>query len=389
MRVADRLDDAAAVDAVRTEYEVLRALDDPHIPRVQGFYQGQAALAVSWVGGVSLAELLEAARDHVIELDLATALDLAAEVAATLRVAHGTVARGQAIVHGHLDPTRVMLDRQGELSVVGFGVVRAVDRTGYTPPEQAAGQPPTPASDQWTVGALVVEMLLGRRLYEELDDPTTATLDGAVEPWVASVEAMTPSLGRTLRKMLAPQPEERLASDGEVVQALLAAERESGGVSGRGSVVAAVLQRRALVAAARELEPVPMPMPDTRIMISLVRPSQEITEDTSSSEDEALPPSAEADEPSDDPFPDSPTSPDGYGRLADALFSDEVTDPDRSTGAEEAELHDGSPTVSEPAPADAPTGRTPSGLQSTERVGLALAVVLGALAIFFVLSWVL
>ena len=389
MRVADRLDDAAAVEAVRAEYDVLRALDDPRVPRVHGFYPGQAAIALSWCGGVTLAEVLAAARDHAIELDASTALDLSAEIAAALRAAHGTVVRGAPVVHGHLDPTRVQLDGEGHLSVVGL--VRLDDRPGYTPPEQAAGRAPTPASDQWTLGALIVEMLLGRRVYDGLDDPTAAVLDGAVEPWVAPIDARIPSLARTLRKMLSPTPEERLASDGEVVQALLASARETGGVSGRTSVVAAVLQRRALLAH----RPDPVPMPDARLTLNVLRLAQDsfANAETAPPDDE-VPRAEEPDDP-EDPFPDSPTSPDGYGLLSDVMFSDEVTDPHQtgtnpSGPVEEGELDDQSvtglgPRVTGPVPppAPAPTGAP---LLASERLGLVLAVVLAALALVFVVS---
>ena len=391
MRVADRLDDASAVEAIRTEYDVLRALDDPRVPKVHGFYPGQAALALSWCGGVTLAEVLAAARDHAIELDAPTALDLGAEIAAALRVAHGTVVRGAPVVHGHLDPTRVQLDGEGRLSVVGFGLVRPDDRPGYTPPEQAAGHTATPASDQWTLGALLVEMLLGRRLYDGLPDANPAVLDGAVEPWVAPVEAMIPSLARTLRKMLSPAPEERLASDGEVVQALLSSARETGGVSGRSSVVAAVLQRRALLAHSFE----PVAMPDARLTLNVLRPVLDRSEtgDTESSEeqDEGLPEAETPDDP-EDPFPDSPTSPDGYGRLSDLMFSDEITDPGGAEPIEDAELHGVMVTgqieapTTDPGLEKAPPPKPGAGLLATERLGLVLAVVLAALAVVFVVT---
>ena len=216
-------------------------------------------------------------------------------------------------------------------------------------------------------------------------------LDGAVEPWVAPIDARIPSLARTLRKMLSPTPEERLASDGEVVQALLASARETGGVSGRTSVVAAVLQRRALLAH----RPDPVPMPDARLTLNVLRLAQDsfANAETAPPDDE-VPRAEEPDDP-EDPFPDSPTSPDGYGLLSDVMFSDEVTDPHQtgtnpSGPVEEGELDDQSvtglgPRVTGPVPppAPAPTGAP---LLASERLGLVLAVVLAALALVFVVS---
>lgn len=375
IRVADTLDSAAAVSSVRQEYEVLRALDDPRIPKVHGFYPGQAALAISWCGGITLADLLGAARSSWIELDTATALDLATEIASALRAAHNVVLHGRPVVHGHLDPTRVRLDEDGEISVVGFGLERTGQWLGCGAPELAVGQPAGPAADQWALGAILVEMLLLRRLYEDLDDPSAAVMEGRAGPWIAAVEAGHPSLGRLLRKMLAPSPEDRLPWDGEIVQALLAESREAGGVSRRRAIVASVMRRRELVASSPE----PAPMKQEMLRIS-VKPARD--EDRDAPPVVAIPIHGG----DDDPFSDSPTSPDGYTNLADRLFSDHPTE--ASTTTDSGELRDADPD-SQPVratPHAAPAPAALSGLLPSERAGIALAFVMACVAVAFLIS---
>ncbi len=423
IRVADHLDDAVAVESVRREYEVLRALDDARIPKVHGFYPGQAALAVDWRGGVSLAEILSAARSGWLELDTATALDIAGEVASTLRAAHEVVLQGRPVVHGHLDPSRVRLDEEGEVCLVGFGVERANQWLGCSSPEQSMGEPATPAADQWALGAILVEMLLLRRLYEDLDDPASAALDGATAPWVNAIEAIHPSLGRVLRKMLAAAPEDRYPWDGEIVQALLAESREQGGVSARRAVAAAVAHRKRVAqsrpepatpsfaapsfgpptpppvgpppsanapmggapAAPFHVPPSPPTSPGLRIHIRGTKPADEDdpTSDPGLGVGVGVGVAIDPDD-GDDPFPDSPTSPDNFARLSDALFPEDPTDPE--AGTDGVELRD---TESEPElpPPGKPARPAPRGseLQPAERAGLGLALVLAMVAVTFLL----
>ncbi len=416
IRVADHLDVSAAVESVRREYEVLRALDDPRLPKVHGFYPGQAALAVSWRGGVSLGEVLTAARAGWIELDPATALDIGVEIAGALRAAHNVVLQGRPVVHGHLDPSRVRLDEDGEVSVVGFGVERNNQWLGCSAPEQSMGEPATPAADQWALGAILVEMLLLRRLYEDLDDPASAALDGAVGPWVSAIETLHPSLGRVLRKMLAANPEDRYPWDGEIVQALLAESREHGGVSGRRAIAATVLHRRRAMAAPSP-DPVPMsmetprepepavpsgphfgapqgplpPQPATSSGLRIaIRPSRADEDEPEPVVGVSIGKGLFPDDDSDDPFPDSPTSPDNYARLSDALFSEDPTD--SGLHAEGVDLREGDsePDLRAPprltSPIAAPKPKPAPQLQLAERAGLGLALVLACVAVLFLLT---
>ena len=68
------VEDAGQARRLRREYEALRAIEDPRVPSVVGFFAGQGALATTRHVGVPLDWALRAAADGLITLDRATAL---------------------------------------------------------------------------------------------------------------------------------------------------------------------------------------------------------------------------------------------------------------------------------------------------------------------------
>lgn len=241
-RVSPELDGEAraqGVAALEAEYETLRLLDDPRIPTVFGHFAGQAALARTLAEGPSLAEILDAHREGRIRLDAPTVLDLVDEVAQALRHAHGrTDAQGRPIVHGHLNPRCVRLQLDGSVLVLGFGRALPPTRPGVLAPERLLGGPATPASDQWALAALMIELLTGQALYEA--DGRVADLgqrlEGRVDELIAPLSRRHPALGRLLTRMLAPRPELRFSDEGELVRALQQVRRSLPGPSHRRSL---------------------------------------------------------------------------------------------------------------------------------------------------------
>jgi serine/threonine protein kinase len=94
-----------------------------------------------------------------VPLDLA--LDLAEQTAATLTATHRV-----GVIHRDIKPSNLMFDDRGRLKVVDFGIARLTESTSaqltatstvvgsaaYMAPEQASGEPATPATDLYALG---------------------------------------------------------------------------------------------------------------------------------------------------------------------------------------------------------------------------------------------
>ena len=141
-----------------------------------GVQDGVYFARLDWVDGVTLAQLL--AGGPVPE---APALFIAAELALGLHALHETRdldGRPLGLVHRDLSPGNVLLSRLGEVKLADFGIAKATLRKesthagllkgtfAYMSPEQTRGQPLTPASDTFSLGTLLAEVLTGRRLFE-------------------------------------------------------------------------------------------------------------------------------------------------------------------------------------------------------------------------------
>ena len=242
LRIAKNPADAATAVAIAEEYEILRAMDNPRLPKAYGHYTTDSAVGMSYYAGASLADALQARHDGLASLDVSTAIDIIIEVAHALRHAHSIVGRtGGRIVHGHLGPQRIRLTPKGEIVVVGFGSQPKGRHPAYTSPEVARGATPTIASDQWAIGAMLIELILNERLYNESPNPEEASKHGDVTAWTRRASEAYPELEDVLLKLLAPNSKDRFTHEHNLLKALLAAGRKIGGTVNRRLLVAQVL----------------------------------------------------------------------------------------------------------------------------------------------------
>lgn len=242
IRVAKDPLDTLVSGAIRKEYEILRVMDNPRIPKAYGHYADEAAIAMSYYAGVSLTDVLQARKDGLVNIATGTAIDLIVEVAHALRHANSIVGSdGVRIAHGHLGPQRVRVTPDGNIVVVGFGAAPKGIHPAYTPPEIARGGEPKPVSDQWSLGAILVELILGERLYTGVGDVDVAARAGDVQHWVSAASQKHPQLELLLRTMLAKDPADRFDRGHELLKSLLAAERQIGGTVNRRSLTTSVL----------------------------------------------------------------------------------------------------------------------------------------------------
>src|SRR5947207_3680969 len=134
-----------------------------------GEWNGRPYIVMEYVRGRSLQDVL---RDDGAQAP-ASMLRWLDQTARALDYAHE-----RGVVHRDVKPSNLLLDRQGRVHVVDFGVATAVGldsltqtgtvigTAGYLSPEQAQGHPATPASDRYALGIVAYELLAGVRPFE-------------------------------------------------------------------------------------------------------------------------------------------------------------------------------------------------------------------------------
>lgn len=146
------------------------------------------------------------------------------QAAAALAYAHGARDRqGRAlhVVHRDVSPHNILLSRAGQVKLCDFGVARAVEgvpgKIAYAAPEVAEGAPATPASDQFSLGVVLWELLTGRRLFKGPSDAVTLQRAVACE---VPVPGAAPVLDEVVMRALSREPERRFPDCAALARAL-------------------------------------------------------------------------------------------------------------------------------------------------------------------------
>jgi serine/threonine-protein kinase len=168
---------APEADTARFEREAraVASLGHPNVTQLYDYGEsdGRPFMVLEYLPGGTLEERL---RDGKPLPDPETR-SIAAGIAAGLAHAH---ARG--VVHRDLKPANVLFDEEGRPKLADFGIARMAAGEGtlteagtllgtaaYISPEQAAGEPATPASDVYSFGVMLYRMLTGRLPFESTD----------------------------------------------------------------------------------------------------------------------------------------------------------------------------------------------------------------------------
>ncbi len=194
-----------------------------------GEHADDAFIVMEYFAGGTVADRLRAARDGGERVSHETALRWLGEAAAGLDVAHAA-----GIVHRDVKPANLLLDAQGRLAVADFGIARLADDTqmtqtgqvlgtaAYISPEQALGQPATPASDRYALAVVAYELLTGSRPFSG-GPPTAQALQHARDtpPRASQADPELPAaVDGVLSRGLAKDPDRRPATASELVAGL-------------------------------------------------------------------------------------------------------------------------------------------------------------------------
>jgi serine/threonine-protein kinase len=194
-------------------------------------------IVMEYVDGQDLKSLIR----HKGRLSVDETLDIAVQVCAGVGHAHKA-----NLIHCDIKPQNVLVTRDGRAKVTDFGIARALSEAGltesetvwgsplYFSPEQAAGDPPTPASDVYSVGIVIYEMLSGAPPFQAENATALALKHMREEPSPLTVRnpQVPAQLEWIVRKVLAKEPSARYRNAEQLAHVLEEYRKHSEQVTG-------------------------------------------------------------------------------------------------------------------------------------------------------------
>ena len=176
VKIVQDSDPAMAV-RLRQERQILAGLEHPHIARLLDggtTADGRPFLVMEYVAGVPIDRYVAERQPPLREI-----LELFRKICSAVSYAHRNL-----IVHRDLKPGNILVTAEGQPMLLDFGIAKLLDgsaqrtKTGadamtpeYASPEQVLGAPITTASDIYSLGVLLYELLSGARPYRNTASP--------------------------------------------------------------------------------------------------------------------------------------------------------------------------------------------------------------------------
>ncbi|GMQ82291.1 MAG: hypothetical protein BMS9Abin05_1737 [Rhodothermia bacterium] len=209
------------------EAKAASALDHSNICTVYDIGEtddGQMYIAMTYYEGKTLRDLIEEG-----PLSVEAALDYALQVANGLAKAHSG-----GIVHRDIKPANVMVTSDGQVKIVDFGLAKVAEQTqvtqegstlgtaAYMSPEQARGDVVDERTDQWSLGAVMYEMLTGKRAFggEYSQAIIYSVLNEEPQPVRKLNPDVSPDLEKLVLRTIKKNPDDRFADVAEVAKEL-------------------------------------------------------------------------------------------------------------------------------------------------------------------------
>ncbi|MGD0297666.1 MAG: protein kinase [Bryobacteraceae bacterium] len=227
---------AEIVHRFRNERQTLAALDHPNIVKLLdggSTEDGLPYLVMDYVGGLPIDEFCA-----LHQLSVPARLELFLGVCAAVQYAHQNL-----VIHRDLKPGNILITKDGVARLLDFGIAKLlnpeflqtplVTRTEWRPltleyasPEQLRGEPVAEASDVYSLGVVLYELLAGRRPFvasgrtrleiERMVCDQTPERPSAAVTETGGRRALEGDLDTIILKALRKEPQQRYASVGEL-----------------------------------------------------------------------------------------------------------------------------------------------------------------------------
>jgi serine/threonine protein kinase len=216
--------DSERLRRFQQEAQAVAALNHPNILSIHDFgeHDGSPYIVTEFLEGETLRARLNAGA-----LPVRKATEYAQQIARGLAAAHD-----KGIVHRDLKPENIFVTRDGRVKILDFGLAKLMPETvapdaatlasqtepgmvmgtvGYMSPEQVRGQTADHRSDLFSFGAILHEMVSGKRAFhgETSVEVMSAILKEDPPELTETGRNIPPSLERIVRHCLEKNPEER------------------------------------------------------------------------------------------------------------------------------------------------------------------------------------
>ncbi len=213
-------------ESLRQEVCLARRVTHRNVCRIHEFNRSNAVACVSmeFIQGESLFAKLQ----RVGALSVREAIIIARQICSGLREAHA-----QGIVHRDLKPANIMIDQNGNVKIMDFGIARFAQESNqmtrtmvgtpeYMSPEQVELKAVTPRTDIYSLGLVLYEMVTGSRAFSGETAIAVAVQHIRKAPKRPSeiVPALAPGVETVILKCLRKEPAKRFQSVDELDAAL-------------------------------------------------------------------------------------------------------------------------------------------------------------------------